>query len=112
MAKSSAKKQSKVRESPPANREQALDMALSQIEKQYGRGAIMRLGANMFSNVSGISTGAISLDIALGGRGMPRGRVAEIFGPESSGKTTLALSVVANAQKAGGVAAYIDAEHA
>lgn len=112
MAKSSAKKQSGVGKSPPANREQALDRALSQIEKQYGRGAIMRLGANMLSDVSGISTGAISLDIALGGRGMPRGRVAEIFGPESSGKTTLALSVVANAQKAGGVAAYIDAEHA
>ncbi len=90
----------------------ALERALSQIEKQYGVGAIMRLGATLLADVSGISTGALSLDMALGGRGIPRGRVSEIYGPESSGKTTLALSIVANAQRAGGVCAYIDAEHA
>ena len=91
---------------------QALDQALLQIEKQYGRGSIMHLNDAGFSQVEGISTGALSLDIALGGRGLPRGRVVEMFGPESSGKTTLALHTVAEAQKAGGVAAFIDAEHA
>ena len=85
---------------------------IDQIEKQFGRGSIMRLGSNAHVDVQVIPTGSISLDWALGIGGMPRGRVAEIFGPESSGKTTLALSVVANAQKAGGWAAYIDAEHA
>jgi len=94
------------------DRGEALERAISQIEKQYGQGAIMKLGAESLAQVAGIPTGSLSLDLALGGRGMPRGRVGEIFGPESSGKTTLALSVVANAQKAGGVAAYIDAEHA
>jgi len=93
-------------------RQEALDRALSQIEKQYGKGAIMRLGANALAGVAGISTGSLSLDIALGGRGIPAGRVSEIYGPEASGKTTLALSVVANAQRQGGVCAYIDAEHA
>jgi recombination protein RecA len=86
--------------------------ALSQIEKQFGKGAIMQLGENSLADVPGISTGALSLDIALGGRGLPRGRITEIFGPESSGKTTVALHAVANAQKQGGVAAFIDAEHA
>ena len=94
------------------DRGQALDRAINQIEKQYGQGAIMKLGADSLASVAGIPTGALSLDIALGGRGIPRGRVAEIYGPEASGKTTLALSIVANAQKTGGVAAYIDAEHA
>ena len=93
-------------------RKAALERALTQIEKQYGRGAIMRLGATALADVPGISTGSLSLDIALGGRGIPSGRVTEIFGPEASGKTTLALTVVAHSQKAGGVAAYIDAEHA
>src|SRR5437879_10356181 len=86
--------------------------ALQQIEKQFGKGAIMQLGEGAVQEVQGISTGALSLDIALGGRGLPRGRIIEIFGPESSGKTTVALHAVANAQKLGGVAAFIDAEHA
>jgi len=90
----------------------ALDLALAQIEKQFGTGTIMRLTDEHYSVPDGISTGSYSLDIALGGKGMPRGRVIEVFGPEGSGKTTLCLHVVANAQKTGGVAAYIDAEHA
>jgi recombination protein RecA len=90
----------------------ALERAIAQIEKQYGSGSIMQLGQAQLTSVEGISTGAISLDMALGGNGIPRGRVTELYGPESSGKTTLALHVVANAQKAGGVAAFIDAEHA
>jgi recombination protein RecA len=89
-----------------------LKNALSQIEKQFGKGAIMQLGEHAVSDVPAIPTGALSLDIALGGRGLPRGRIIEIFGPEASGKTTVALHVVANAQKQGGVAAFIDAEHA
>jgi recombination protein RecA len=89
-----------------------LKNALAQIEKQFGKGAIMQLGEGALTDVPGISTGALSLDIALGGRGLPRGRIIEIFGPESSGKTTVALHAVANAQKQGGVAAFIDAEHA
>src|SRR5438045_2751426 len=89
-----------------------LKLALGQIEKQFGKGAIMKLGENALADVPGISTGALSLDIALGGRGLPRGRIVEIYGPESSGKTTIALHAVANAQKQGGVAAFIDAEHA
>jgi len=90
----------------------ALDRAIAQIEKQYGSGAIMKMDESNLPKISGISTGSISLDIALGGSGIPRGRVCEFFGPESSGKTTLALHVIAEAQKAGGVAAFIDAEHA
>ncbi|MBN1437122.1 MAG: recombinase RecA [Sedimentisphaerales bacterium] len=90
----------------------SLERALSQIEKQFGEGAIMHLDENAVAHIEGISTGALSLDIALGGRGLPRGRIIEMFGPESSGKTTLALTAVAQAQKAGGVAAFIDAEHA
>jgi recombination protein RecA len=89
-----------------------LKNALAQIEKQFGKGAIMQLGEGSAADVQGISSGALSLDIALGGRGLPRGRIIEIFGPESSGKTTVALHAVANAQRTGGVAAYIDAEHA
>ncbi len=91
----------------------ALDIAVSQIEKQFGKGSIMRLGQNKaVAPVDVISTGAISIDYALGIGGVPRGRVSEIFGPESSGKTTLALQVIAEAQKTGGLAAFVDAEHA
>ena len=91
---------------------QALERAVTQIERAFGKGSIMKLDDDPSLVVPGISTGSISLDIALGGRGIPRGRIIEIFGPESSGKTTLALHVIASAQKAGGVAAFIDAEHA
>jgi recombination protein RecA len=91
---------------------QALERTLSQIEKTFGKGSIMRLDGDEPRQINGISTGALSLDIALGGFGVPRGRVVEIFGPESSGKTTLALTIIAQAQKTGGVAAFIDAEHA
>ena len=94
------------------DRIKALDVAISQIEKQFGKGAIMRLGSGGIVEVVTISTGSIGLDVALGVGGFPRGRVVEIFGPESSGKTTLALSAVAQAQKTGGSAAFIDAEHA
>src|SRR3984893_17563067 len=90
----------------------ALKTAVQQIEKQYGEGSIMPLGTGMNGPISGISTGSLSLDMALGGVGVPKGRIIEIFGPESSGKTTLALHVIARAQKAGGIAAFIDAEHA
>ncbi len=94
-------------------REKALDLALGQIEKQFGKGAIMRLGADeVLPEVSVIPTGALSLDIALGIGGIPRGRVVEVYGPESSGKTTLALTTIAQAQKGGGLAAFVDAEHA
>lgn len=93
-------------------KKKALEMALGQIEKQFGKGAIMKLGENTNMNIETIPTGALGLDIALGVGGVPRGRVIEIFGPESSGKTTVALHIVAEAQKAGGEAAFIDAEHA
>ena len=93
-------------------RRKALDVALSQIEKQFGKGSVMRLGEYKAMEVDAIPTGALSLDIALGIGGVPRGRIVEIYGPESSGKTTLALSIVAEAQKMGGDAAFIDAEHA
>ncbi|GAB3529134.1 recombinase RecA [Arthrobacter sp. H14] len=96
----------------PADREKALEAALAQIDKQYGKGSIMRLGDDTRAPVEVIPTGAISLDIALGIGGLPRGRVVEIYGPESSGKTTVALHAVANAQRNGGIAAFIDAEHA
>ncbi len=96
-----------------SNRERALDLAVSQIEKSFGKGSIMKLGADaLIRDVSTISTGSLGLDIALGVGGMPRGRVVEIYGPEASGKTTLALQLVAEAQKKGGVCAFIDAEHA
>ena len=92
--------------------ENALQRVIAQIEKQYGQGAIMQMDEHKYARIEGIPTGALSLDIALGGVGIPRGRTTELFGPESSGKTTLALHVVASAQRAGGVAAFIDAEHA
>ena len=93
-------------------KQKALDLALNQIEKQFGKGSIMKLGESTTMNVSSIPTGALSLDIALGIGGVPKGRIVEIYGPESSGKTTLALHMVAEAQKKGGMAAIIDAEHA
>ena len=89
-----------------------LKNTLAQIEKQFGEGAIMPLGSGRAVQIEGIPTGSLSLDLALGGQGIPKGRIVEIFGPESSGKTTLALHVVAQAQRAGGIAAFIDAEHA
>ncbi len=97
-----------------ANKEKAIEMAVSQIEKQFGKGAIMRLGVEgaLVHDIAVIPTGSLSLDIALGLGGIPRGRVIEIFGPESSGKTTLALQIIAEAQKTGGSAGFIDAEHA
>jgi len=96
-----------------AEKRRALDLALSQIEKQYGKGAIMKLGtADAPADIAAISTGSLGLDIALGIGGLPRGRVIEIFGPEASGKTTLTLHAISEAQKAGGIAAFIDAEHA
>jgi recombination protein RecA len=96
-----------------ANREKAIDLAVSQIERQFGKGAIMKLGeGGVVKDVPVVSTGSLGLDIALGIGGVPRGRVIEIYGPEASGKTTLALQIVAEAQKQGGMGAYIDAEHA
>jgi len=94
------------------NRGKAIDMALANIEKKFGKGSIMRLGEKEISDIPAISTSSLSIDAALGVGGVPRGRVIEIYGPESSGKTTLALHIVAEAQKVGGIAAYIDAEHA
>jgi recombination protein RecA len=94
------------------DRDKALEMALGQIEKQFGKGSIMRMGEHGYASIGTIPTGSLSLDIALGIGGLPRGRVIEVFGAESSGKTTIALHVIAEAQKAGGIAAFIDAEHA
>jgi recombination protein RecA len=95
------------------DRKRAVDLAMSQIERQFGKGAIMRLGSDaLVPDIAVIPTGSLSLDIALGVGGVPRGRVVEIFGPEASGKTTLALQIVSEAQRAGGIAAFIDAEHA
>jgi len=93
-------------------KEKTLDLAISQIEKQFGQGSIMRMGEDSIVKIEGISTGSISLDAALGIGGIPRGRITEIYGPESSGKTTLTLHIIAEAQKSGGYAAFIDAEHA
>src|SRR6202050_1309838 len=93
-------------------RDKALEMALGQIEKQFGKGSIMRMGENAHMNIESIPTGAMALDLALGVGGLPRGRIVEIYGPESSGKSTLAMHVVAEAQRNGGICAYIDAEHA
>ena len=95
-----------------ADRQKALELTLSQIEKQFGKGSIMRLGQDTKLDIPAISTGSLALDVALGIGGLPRGRVVEIFGPESSGKTTLSLSAIVETQRAGGVAAFIDAEHA
>src|SRR5579862_1918209 len=95
-----------------AERERALDLALGQIERAFGKGAVMRLGQNDREAIEVIPTGAISLDLALGVGGLPRGRITEIYGPESGGKTTLALHVAAEAQKLGGLVLFVDAEHA
>jgi recombination protein RecA len=103
---------SEVKAPPETAETKALNNAIGQIEKTFGAGAIMKLGDVSHLEVEGISTGALSLDLALGGKGLPRGRIVELFGPESSGKTTIALHAVANAQRNGGVAAFIDAEHA
>ena len=114
MARSAGKTSTARKESTQNDdkRAKALEAALQQIEKNYGKGSIMRLSDERIVPVEGISTGPLSLDLALGGKGMPRGRVCELFGPEGGGKTTLALHVIANAQKDNGVAAFIDAEHA
>jgi recombination protein RecA len=96
----------------PADREKALETALAQIDRQFGKGSVMRLGSEDRAPVEVIPTGSIALDVALGIGGLPRGRIVEIYGPESSGKTTLTLHAIANAQKSGGIAAFIDAEHA
>ena len=109
MADKKAKKSTGGNDASEAN----LDSALAQITKTFGEGSIMRLGdANSHSSIEAISTGSLSLDLALGIGGVPKGRIVEIYGPESSGKTTVMLHVIANAQKAGGVCAFIDAEHA
>ena len=94
------------------DRDKALQMALGQIEKQFGKGAVMKMGEKGAMVIESVPTGALALDLALGIGGLPRGRITEIYGPESSGKTTLALHVVAEAQRNGGVCAYVDAEHA
>src|SRR5687768_16665608 len=95
------------------NKRKALGAALSQIERQFGKGSVMRLGdQNLVNDVEVISTGSLALDIALGVGGLPRGRIVEIYGPESSGKTTLTLQVIAECQRLGGTAAFVDAEHA
>ena len=94
------------------NKRRALASALGQIEKQFGKGAVMRMGDRTDEAIEAVSTGSLGLDIALGIGGLPRGRVVEIYGPESSGKTTLTLQVIANVQRNGGTAAFVDAEHA
>lgn len=96
----------------PTDRSKALDAALAQIDKAFGKGSVMKLGEKVHSNIQVIPTGSIALDVALGIGGLPRGRIIEIYGPESSGKTTVALHAVANAQRNGGIAAFVDAEHA
>ena len=96
----------------PEEKKKALDTAISQIEKSFGKGTIIKMGDNPRMNVSAVSTGSITLDMALGIGGLPRGRIIEVYGPESSGKTTLALHAIAEVQKTGGEAAFIDAEHA
>ncbi|QQG49716.1 MAG: recombinase RecA [Candidatus Berkelbacteria bacterium] len=107
-----AKQEDKPKASAPSGRDTALRAAISQIEKQFGAGSIMTMGENTHLNVEAISTGSLSLDVALGVGGLPRGRIIEIFGPESSGKTSLALSAIAATQKNGGLGALVDAEHA
>ena len=110
--KATTKKANEAVENTAENRAKALGTALSQIQKDYGKGAIMKLGDSVEGDIPAISTGSISLDLALGVGGVPRGRIVEVYGPESSGKTTVALHMIAEAQKAGGEAAFIDAEHA
>ena len=95
-----------------SDREKALETALAQIDRQFGKGSVMKLGSEERAPIESIPTGSIALDVALGIGGLPKGRIVEVYGPESSGKTTIALHAIANAQRAGGVAAFIDAEHA
>lgn len=102
----------KVDDKKVQERKKALENAMAHIDRQYGKGAVMKLGENLHMNIDVIPTGALSLDLALGVGGLPRGRIVEIYGPEASGKTTVALHVIAQAQKMGGDAAFIDAEHA
>jgi recombination protein RecA len=112
-AKAKSTKHKPTPENKPADKGKALGAALEEIERSYGKGSIMRLGDNSIpSEMRGVSTGSIQLDLALGGPGLPHGRVVEIYGPESSGKTTLTLHVIGSAQKAGGICAFVDAEHA
>lgn len=111
-AEREVKREEKEVKKEQGERTKALELALAHIEKQFGKGSIMKLGQETHTSVESIPTGALSLDLAIGVGGIPRGRVIEIYGPESSGKTTLSLSVIAEAQKKGGVAAFIDAEHA
>ncbi len=106
------KKQSAADKKAAGDKKSALETALAQIEKQFGKGAVMKLGQNVTMQVDAISTGSISLDMALGIGGLPRGRIVEIYGPEASGKTTLALHCIAEGQKGGGEVAFIDVEHA
>jgi len=110
--KAKVEKQQPVIDGNKTQRQEALGVAMQQIEKQFGRGAVMKLGEQKHLEIESISTGAIALDLALGIGGLPRSRITEIYGPESSGKTTIALNVIAEAQKQGGTAAFIDAEHA
>lgn len=113
MAKKKTPKKPVVKKDTSSKKTQAVRMAMDQIEKQYGKGAIMKLGGKReVKRINSVSTGSVALDIALGVGGLPRGRVAEIYGPEASGKTTLALHIIAEAQKKGGTAAFVDAEHA
>ena len=107
-----AKKEPAAQSTAVSDKKKALETAMQQIEKMYGKGSIMRYGAESALNVEAIPTGSLSLDLALGIGGLPRGRIVEIYGPESSGKTTLALHVLAEAQKMGGEVAFVDAEHA
>ena len=101
-----------IKNQPDSNKDKALQIAIEQLKKQFGQGAIMTLGEDQTVQVDAISTGSIALDLALGIGGLPRGRISEIYGPEASGKTTVCLHVIANAQKQGGKAAFVDAEHA
>ena len=110
--KKAAKEKEKVTQKTGDERKTALDNAIARIEKDFGKGSVMKLGESQKMQVEVIPTGCLSLDFALGVGGLPKGRIIEIYGPESSGKTTLALNTVAEAQKAGGIAAFIDAEHA
>src|SRR5438552_3947120 len=109
-----AKEAKEVREAKENNSEKrkALDLTIEKLEKTYGKGVVMTLNDKQLEGIETISTGSLGLDIALGARGLPKGRIVEIYGPESSGKTTLAIHVIAEAQKLGGMAAIIDAEHA
>ena len=107
VVKTDNKKQQELKE-----KNKSLEAAINQIDQNFGKGSVMRLGQQQALDVEAISTGSLSLDLALGIGGLPKGRIIEIYGPESSGKTTLALQVVAEAQKAGGICAFVDAEHA